>query len=286
MSYIDCKIGRLCWFVAAFIMLSLVFGSSVRAAPKAVLIEFWDDREPSSTLQVNHDAWQEILSTYVDDAHQSGINRFNYSAVTSGDARKLKAYLAYLQQFDPRQLNSEEAKAFWINLFNAIQVERVIETFQNGSNRAINRLLDGRLRAGSRWSRDAVEIAMQTLSLNDIEHGILRPIWKDPRMHFAIISCSLGGANIQKTAFNGENNEALLEKAKTEFLQHPRAVRIQGSELILNTVFDWYATDFGSNRQAVLTYLRNNVDEKTREAMRGLSRVSYEYSWDLNAPTR
>lgn len=286
MSHIVYKSGRLGWHVVAFIALVLMFGSSVRAAPKADLIEFWDDSEPTSTMQVNHDAWQEILSAYVDDEHQSGINRFDYSAVTLGDARKLKTYLAYLQQLDPRQLNSEEAKAFWINMFNAIQVERIVETYQNGSKRAINRLLDGRLRSGSRWSRDAVEVAMQVLSLNDIEHGILRPIWNDSRMHFAMISCSLGGANIQKTAFNGENIEALMEKAKIEFLQHPRAIRIQGSKLILNTVFDWYAADFGSNRQAVLTYLRNNVDAKTREAMQGLSRVSYEYSWDLNAPSR
>jgi len=112
-------------------------------------------------------------------------------------------------------------------------------------------------------------MAMQEISLNDIEHGILRPIWKDPRIHFAISACTLGGASIQKTAFNGENNEELLENR---------------NRIVLNSVFDWYAADFASNKQELLAYVRENVGEGTRQAIQGLSRISYEYNWDLNTP--
>jgi hypothetical protein len=269
-----------------FVVLMIACVTSLNAAEDAKLIEFWDDREPSSAMQINHDAWQQILTTYVDDEHQSGINRFNYSAVTPGDARKLRGYLDYMQQMEPRQLNSEEAKAYWINLFNALIVDKMVETFQTGSNRAINRVLTGGLRSGGRWSREIAEVAMQEISLNDIEHGILRPIWNDPRIHFAISACTLGGPNIQKIAFNGANNEELLEKAKVEFLQHPRAVRVQDGELILSSIFNWYASDFGDNRQEVLQYIRNNVDEKTQQDIRGFTRASYDYSWDLNALSR
>jgi len=273
--------AQLFMFIALVLLLIVPIAN---AAPKAKLIEFWNDREPSSTMQISHDAWQEILTAYVDDQHPSGINRFNYSAVTAGDALKLKNYLDYLQKMEPRQLNSEEAKAYWINMFNAILVDKVIDAYRSGSTRAVDRLLNGGLRSSAGWGRDVAEVAMQSISLNDIEHGILRPIWNDPRIHFAITACTLGGANIQKTAFNGENNEELLEKARAEFFQHPRSVRVDGNRIVLNSVFDWYRSDFAPNRQALLTYIRQNVDQSKRQTLQGLTRTSFDYNWNLNAP--
>ena len=122
------------------------------------------------------------------------------------------------------------------------------------------------------------------MSLNDIEHGVLRPIWNDPRVHFAISKGALSSAHIQKTAFNGDNNEVLLEKAKVEFMQHPRAVRLEGSRVILNSVFDWYGIDFGQSKRAVLAYVRGNTSELRSQAMTGLSSTSFEYDWTLNTP--
>jgi len=269
--------------VLALVVLQITSMPVVQAAPKAKLIDFWDDNEPLSTMQINHGAWQEILTTYVDDQHPSGINRFDYSSVTAGDARKLKDYLAYLQRMEPRQLNSQEAKAYWINMFNAILVDSIIDTYQDGSTRAINRLINGGVRSTA-WGRDTAEVAMQEISLNDIEHGILRPIWKDPRIHFAISACTLSGANIQKTAFSGENNEELLEKARAEFFEHPRSVRVEGNRIMLNSVFDWYASDFAQNKRELLAYIRANVSESKRREIQGLSKTSYDYNWDLNAP--
>jgi len=126
------------------------------------------------------------------------------------------------------------------------------------------------------------ELLMQEISLNDIQHGILRPIWKDPRVHFVLSTGALSGANIQKTAFTGDNNEELLEKAKAKFMQHPKAVRVEGNLLVLNSVFEWYASDFGENRSAVLAYIRENTSDAMRQAMDGLSRISFDYNWDLN----
>lgn len=261
----------------------MFFFMDVNAAPKAELIKFWDDSEPLSSMLANHDAWQEILTAYVDDQHPSGINRFDYSAVTASDARKLKEHLVAVQKLEPRQLNSNEAKAYWINMFNAILVDKIVDAYQSGSSRAVKRILNGGLRS-SGWGDDVAEILMQSISLNDIEHGILRPIWKDSRIHFALSAGTVGGANIQKTAFSGDNVEELLEKARVEFFQHPRSVRIKGNRVILNTVFEWYASDFASNKKALLAYIRENVSEEKRRMMQGRSKIRYDYSWDLNAP--
>lgn len=281
--YIAHKRGERILGAFAFVLIVMAYIPAVHAAPKSELIEFWDDTESSSAMQINHGPWQEILSTYVDDTHSSGINRFDYAAVTPEDARKLKRYLAYLEKMEPRQLNKAESFAYWMNMFNAILVDRVVDTFQSGSNRAINRIIGGGVR-NIGWAKDTVEVAMQEISLNDIEHGILRPIWKDPRVHFAMAACTLGGGNILKTAYNGENNEQLLEEARVKFMEHPRAVRVEGNRIVLNSVFDWYRDDFGSSKNAVLNYVRENTSDEVRQAMRGLSRVSYEYDWDLNSP--
>ncbi len=268
------------WLVS---MTLFLFISSAYAAPKAELIKFWDDEEPASAIQVNHDAWQEILTLYVDDQHASGINRFDYEAVTAGDALKIKTYLDYLQKMEPRQLNSLEAQAFWINLYNAIMVDKIVDAYQSGSSRAVNRLLRGGVRS-TRWNRNVAEVVMQKISLDDIEHGILRPMWKDPRIHFVLVTGALSGANVLKTAFNGENNEVLLEQAKNDFFSHPKSVRVENGRIVLNSVFNWYAEDFASNKSALLQYIQENAPEATRQAMTGLSRTSFDYNWDLNAP--
>lgn len=257
--------------------------SSAYAAPKPELIEFWDDREPLSWMQVNHDAWQEILNLYVDDKHASGINRFDYEAVTAGDALKIKRYISYLQSVEPRQLNSLEAQAFWINLYNATMVDKTVDAYQSGSSRAINRLLRGGLRSTS-WTRGIAEVVMQEISLDDIEHGILRPIWKDPRIHFVLATGAMSGANMLKTAFDGENNEVLLEQAKTDFFKHPKSVRVERGRIVLNSVFNWYADDFAPNKSELLRYVQENVPEATRRSMLGVSRTRFDYTWDLNAP--
>jgi hypothetical protein len=281
-SYFTKRQGKFWASIFRCFVLAVVFAPIANAAPKAELIKFWDDSEPQSIMQVDHSAWQEILTAYVDDQHISGVNRFDYGSVTPADALKLKNYLSYLQKLEPRQLNSEEAKAFWINLYNAILVDKIVAAYESGSMRAINRLMNGGVDSRA-WGRVEAEVVMQEISLNDIEHGILRPIWKDPRVHFAISTSTLGGASIQKTAFKGDNNEQLLEKAKVEFMQHPRAVRVTGNGLILNSVFDWYASDFGANADEVLAYVRDNTSDATRQAMLDLSRPSFDYNWDLNA---
>jgi len=268
------------WLVSALLVL---FISSAQAAPKSKVIRFWDDREPLSTMKVNHTAWQEVLDLYVDDQHASGVNRFDYAAVTSGDARKIKNYIDYLEQMEPRQFNSLEAQAFWINLYNALMVDKIVDAYQSGSSRAVNRLLRGGLRS-TRWNRDIAEVVMQDISLDDIEHGILRPIWNDSRIHFVLTTGALSGANVLKTAFNGDNNEALLEQAKVDFFAHPKAVRVENDRIVLNSVFDWYADDFAPNKPALLQYIRESVPESTRQSIQGISRTSFDYTWDLNSP--
>ena len=186
-----------------------VVATQVQAAPKAEPLEFWDDHEPSSGLAPDHSIWQTLLEKYVVLDVLSGINRFDYDGVSLEDEQALRSYLQYLQGLDPRQLSKVSQKAYWLNLYNAtialiVVVEKPDSTIRNVNSREI-------------WIRKRFSIAMQDLSLDNIEHGILRPLFGDERIHFALHKASVGNANICPDAFTAENVEALLERTTQEF---------------------------------------------------------------------
>jgi hypothetical protein len=117
----------------------------VFAQADAQLISFWNDREAGSEIHVDHSLWQVILDRYLDDQHPSGINRFNYAAVTSTGQQNLNAYLSFLQTYEPRQFNAEEQMAYWINLYNAATVLLIV-----AEDRSIDSIRE--LRSGGLYS--------------------------------------------------------------------------------------------------------------------------------------
>ena len=128
-----------------------------------------------------------------------------------------------------------------------------------------------------------MKVEGQKISLDNIEHGILRPIWKDHRIHFAVNCASIGCPNLLKTAFTAEQTEELLELAEEQFLTHPRAVRVSGQELVLTSLFDWYGADFADNRSELFDYLSDFVSEDIIDLLVDEPAVKYEYDWNLNS---
>lgn len=253
------------------------------AEPQAKLIEFWDDFEDESDMSLNHAPWQEILDVYLNDQHPSGINRFDYERVSDQDYSKLEAYLAYLQRFDPRQFNRDEAKAYWINLYNARVVELVVSASKSESFDSIRELRSGMFSAGP-WKREVFVVNLQSMTLDDVQHGVIRPLWKDHRTHFVLTKASLGGANLPKTAFTRDNIEELLQIAEKQYLSHPRAVRVDGDRIILSSLFNWYADDFAEDSALFLEYLRSNVPANLVTPLSVAGGTRFEYDWDLNKP--
>ena len=254
-----------------------LFSPSI-SAQEAKLIKFWSDFEPKSVMTVRHEPWQEILDTYVDDQHSSGINRFDYQAVSDSDFAKLKEYLAYLQLLEPRQLNSSEAKAYWINFYNALMVDLIIDAVRDDDIDSIRNL-------GGRFSRrNRVTVVMQNISIDDIHHGILRPIWNDTRVHFALATGALSGGNLQKRAYTGENVDELLQKAQNEFFNHDRAIRFEDGNVIASSIFNWYRDDFVESKSQLVPYIGQRVGETKKALLAGITRVRFDYDWTLNSP--
>ena len=245
------------------------------AAPKAKLIEFWNDSEEQSALLMDNSKWSSILKKYVVLNHPSGVNRFNYQAVTEPDKQALNEYIEYMQQMDPRQLNKARQKAYWLNLFNAAIVQEVLEFEPEDSIREVGRGL---------WRSNRFYIAMQKTSLDNIEHGILRPIFNDPRIHFLLAAGTIGSASIPPEPFTDENLDEMLDKATRDFLNHQRGVSVNGGSIVLSSIFKWYQSDFGGNYESVKRFIIPYVSDEVARALSASGRAKYDYEWGLNKP--
>lgn len=250
-----------------------LISTSIDAAPKAKLIEFWDDSEENSLFDVDHSPWDDILSKYVTH-HDSGVNRFAYEKVTAEDKAKLQRYLEEAQLMDPRQLTRARQKAYWLNLFNAGVTFQIIESAPKKSIKEIS--------SAKLWRKKRFYIAMQKLSLDDIEHGIVRPLFKDPRVHFAFASGTVGSANILHRAFREDNIEELLDFNTREFLNHERGVDYKNGKLILSSIFKWYQADFGDDFSDVKLFLTQYLLPEKLAHLDQNKSASYDYDWGLN----
>lgn len=259
----------------AFILSSFLIQTTVSAAPKAKKIAFWNDSEELSELSVDNSKWGSLLKKFVITNHSSGVNRIDYAAFTEADRAELGQYIDYMQQLDPRQLTKARQKAYWLNLFNAALVQEVLESEPEDSIREVGRGL---------WRSNRLYITMQKTSLDDIEHGILRPIFGDPRVHFSLVAGTVGSARILAEPFTGENVEDLLESNTREFLNHERGVLINDQGVVLSSIFKWYVDDFGGDFAGVKQFITPYVSDRVANTLSNSRRARYDYSWALNKP--
>ena len=134
------------------------------------------------------------------------------------------------------------------------------------------------------WDEDLLSVEGVELSLNDIEHRILRPIWKDKRTHYALNCASLGCPNLLPQAFTYLNTESLLEQGARDYINHPRGVKIQGENLILSKIYEWYQADFGGNEEGVIKHLQRYSKNKKLDYLHADDlEIEYQYNWRLNS---
>ncbi len=210
-----------------------------------------------------------------------GITRFAYHAVDAEDRRMLEDYLASLSEVPIDEYSRGEQRAFWINLYNALTVKIVLERYPVASIRDIN--LSSGLFSRGPWKAKRVSVAGQMLSLNDIEHRILRPIWRDARLHYAVNCASIGCPNLAREAFTAANTEELLERAARAYVNHPRGVRFAGESLIVSSIYVWFEGDFVTSSGSVLSHLRRYAEGNLAAQLAAVSRFDdHAYDWRLN----
>ena len=267
-------------FAILLLLVSTVL--TTHAAPDSDLWPRWQDHEASSTIEVDHSAFGAFLSKYLVTDHPSGVHLVRYDSVSSEDRNALAEYLSMLQGTRVSDLNRDEQKAYWINLYNAFTLALILDNLPVSSITKIK--AGGGLFTFGPWDAKLLSIEGEKLSLNDIEHRILRPIWQDNRIHYAVNCASIGCPNLQPEPFSAGNTEALLDRAARDYINHPRGVRFEGNRLFVSSIFDWYKSDFGGSDGTLLAHLAEYAEPEIGSrllAYRGRIRDSYD--WDLNA---
>lgn len=267
--------------LAVALGIALMSSTPSHAAPSKELWAFWDLADNTNPAQIDHSSWSNLLQTYLVIDHPSGVNRFRYGDISAQDQQDLDQYLEKLQRLDPREYSSAEQKAYWVNFYNALTVDLILAVYPVST---IKKVKGGFFNTGP-WEDKVVEVAGKKVSLNDMEHRILRPIWNDQRVHFAVNCASIGCPNLQQQAFTATNTEMLLDKAAKEFITHPRGVSLKGDKLVLSKIFDWYQEDFGENEREMLNTLNQFVSSQLAEQLKSFNgEIDYEYDWSLNSP--
>lgn len=231
----------------------------------------------TSTQSLDHAFWDGFLQRYVKPG-MDGITRVEYSQAR-GELPALQAYLDELAAQSPSQFPRAEAMAYWINFYNALTVKLVLENYPLRSIRQI----DGVLGFGGPWRRPRVTVEGQKLSLDHMEHSILRPGFGDARVHYAVNCASYSCPNLIPRAFTAANLNDLLELGARDYINHQRGVSVDGDRLKVSSIYHWFKEDFGGTDAGVIAHLQAYAEGELADGLKSVQRISdHHYDWALN----
>jgi hypothetical protein len=174
-----------------------------------------------------HQEWDRLLAGVTRDGLVD--YRFMRERRTELDAYLGRVASARIERLAPRHL-----EALLINAYNALTVRSILDHPEATSIRQIPGV----------WTVARHRVGGFEVTLDEIEHQILRPFFRDPRIHFAVNCASMSCAPLPPWAFDGDRIDDQLKERTKAFLADPRNVRVEGGKLRLSRYFDWYGEDF------------------------------------------
>jgi hypothetical protein len=210
-----------------------------------------------------------------------------------GERVELKKYLKELSGVGQKEFDSwtrDQQLAFLINAYNAFTLELILENYPVKSIRKIGGFLQ------SPWKIQFVKLLGKKISLDDIEHGLIREkgVYDEPRIHFAVVCASIGCPALQNRAFTAENLEEMLETGMVKFLSDKTRNRFndEDKEFEVSKIFKWYGDDFNNKYGSVNGLLKKYAEylvEKKKDlavAVKTTDIDYLDYDWNLNDVTR
>lgn len=236
----------------------------VAVQEKPVIVEEQPKPRPSTPIAgvFSHAAWDSLLQKYV-----SATGQVNYKALKA-DPTGLQAYCRLLAENTPREAWSRAEKlAYWINAYNAFTLKLIVDNYPTAS------IL--RFDGGKTWDVKRITLGGKKYSLNQIENEIIRPQFKEPRIHFALNCAAKSCPPLYNRAYTAENLEAALESRAKQFINNASYNNLSAGKAEVSKIFDWYGADFGDLKKYLSRYANTPV--------RATATVSFkEYDWDLN----
>jgi len=220
---------------------------------------------------IDHSGWTALLQEHVNEdgwVDYEGIVR---------DSDKLSLYLNTLESNhpNPETWSKEERLAYWINAYNAFTVKLIVDNYPVESIKDIKK---GIPFISSVWDIEFIRIEGQNYTLNNIEHGILRPKFEEPRIHFAINCASYSCPVLRSEAYTADRLEDQLTEAAKLFISDTRRNQISSDTPQLSKIFSWFKGDFTNGRTLI-----EFVNQYSETQIRNKSNIEFlDYDWKLN----
>jgi hypothetical protein len=222
---------------------------------------------------VSHDAYDQLLQTYVDE---KGL--VDYKGLKK-DRAKLQAYLKMLGDNPPQKnWTKEQRLAYWINAYNAFTLDLILEHYPVESIKDIGSTIKIPF-VSTAWDIKFIRIGDKTYDLNNIEHGIIRKEFDEPRIHFALVCAAMSCPKLQNRAYIPEKLDQQLSKAARDFLSNPEKNEFKNeNHVILSKLFNWYGGDF-NNEGTLIEFINKYAPIK----LNNNARIEWkDYNWALN----
>ena len=234
-----------------------------------------------------HNFLDQILQKHVYD---DGL--VHYGALAQ-DRSLLDAYIDSLANYSPtshpdRFPETDDSLAYWINAYNAFVLRGVIDAYPIAS------VKDAFLFSGF-FNRQKFIAGGLELTLDYIENRIIRPKFRDPRIHFAVNCGARSCPQLEKRAYTGNNLDSMLERSLERFARDPQHVQLQGRRLTLSKILDWYGKDFinwfpsdranPEDKPPIVNYLLPYLPPATASQIVQSEDIEldyFDYDWTLN----
>ncbi len=206
-------------------------------------------------------------------------SRVNYRAFLR-DSAELNRYLKLISKNPPdaKKWTSNEQQAYWINAYNAFTIQLILKHYPIKSIKDIGSLIQIPF-VNTPWALKFFWIGSEKMSLDQIEHSILRKQFKDPRIHMALVCASKSCPKLLNEAYEAKRlNEQLDSQAKA-FLTDPNRNKINPDKAEISKIFSWYSGDFEENGGSVKSFIERHSGKKLKPK----AKISYlDYDWSLN----
>ena len=223
-------------------------------------------------LDQSHSTWDEIVSKRVKG------DSFDYAGLKK-DREPLDGYLGDLAKVKSSEYgkwSESEKLAFLINLYNAATVRLIVDHYPVKSIRDIGG------KEGP-WKEPVVSVFGKKVTLDHVEHEMIRAKFAEPRIHFAVNCASVGCPPLRNEAFTGAKLERQLSDQTKDFLTDRDVNRLKGKTLTLSPLFDWFKGDFAKSAGSVEKYVAPYFPESERKRiLAGVTLKFGEYDWSLN----
>jgi hypothetical protein len=244
--------------IAVTITLSFVIGTLGSAAS-------------SRTSAVNHEIWAELLGKYVT---ADGVNYTGFKK----DEDRLDQYLRVLENTDPEKLPRNEQYAYYINTYNAWTIKLILSGYPG-----VQSIKDFGTILKSPWQKEWVRVNGDVITLDHVEHDILRPRYKDPRVHFAINCSAASCPPLRPEPYLADKLDQQLDDSTRAFINKVSNYRLEGNTLYVSRIFKWFSDDF--NEDALGFYLQYAEGQLKEKLIRYKDRIQVKYlhyDWSLN----